>query len=103
MLFDGKMMPLLFFKERGLKFSHDKGFKILFNIWIFSPIFLQELLALEERMGSVSTALTEEAISECLKRSFYQPATSEDAAESCNENKDDIKCSICQVLPHNPC
>ncbi|KAK4277083.1 hypothetical protein QN277_015135 [Acacia crassicarpa] len=56
----------------------------------------EELLALEERMGSVSTALTEEALSECLKTSFYQPATSDDAAVSCDEDKDDIKCSICQ-------
>ncbi|OIV97773.1 hypothetical protein TanjilG_12530 [Lupinus angustifolius] len=54
----------------------------------------EELLALEERMGTVSTALTEEALSECLKRSFYQP--SDDAAGSCNEHKEDTKCSICQ-------
>ncbi|XP_027354852.1 E3 ubiquitin-protein ligase MBR2-like isoform X3 [Abrus precatorius] len=52
----------------------------------------EQLLALEERMGSVSTAVREEALSECLKRSFFQS----DAAESRNENKDDIKCSICQ-------
>ncbi|KAI4316219.1 hypothetical protein L6164_024218 [Bauhinia variegata] len=56
----------------------------------------EELLALEESMGSVSTALTEEELSECLKRSIYQCALSEDAAESCNEDKDDTKCSICQ-------
>ncbi|KAJ1420128.1 Zinc finger, RING-type [Sesbania bispinosa] len=56
----------------------------------------EELLALEERMGNVSTALTEEALSECLKRSFYQSSPSGEAAESCNEDKDDIKCSICQ-------
>lgn len=58
----------------------------------------QELLALEERMGTVSTALSEEALSECLKRSFYQPSPSDNAAKSCNEDKDDIKCSICQVF-----
>ncbi|XP_027354849.1 E3 ubiquitin-protein ligase MBR2-like isoform X1 [Abrus precatorius] len=52
----------------------------------------EQLLALEERMGTVSTAVTEEALSECLKKSFYQS----NAAESCNEDKDDIKCSICQ-------
>ncbi|XP_019438355.1 PREDICTED: probable E3 ubiquitin-protein ligase RHG1A isoform X2 [Lupinus angustifolius] len=56
----------------------------------------EELLALEERIGTVSTALTEEALSECLKRSFYQPSPSEDEAESCNEHKDDTNCSICQ-------
>ncbi|KAE9603747.1 hypothetical protein Lal_00001745 [Lupinus albus] len=54
----------------------------------------EELLALEERMGTVSTALNEEALSECLKRSFYQPL--EDASGSCNEHKEDTKCSICQ-------
>ncbi|KAF7830188.1 putative E3 ubiquitin-protein ligase RHG1A [Senna tora] len=58
----------------------------------------EELLALEERMGSVSTALTEEAISKCLKKSLYQSAPSDnDTAEGCNEDKDDdTKCSICQ-------
>lgn len=48
-------------------------------------------------MGSVSTALTEEALSKCLKRSFYKSAPSDDTAESSNEDKDDTKCSICQV------
>ncbi|KAE9609187.1 putative transcription factor C2H2 family [Lupinus albus] len=56
----------------------------------------EELLALEERMGTVSTALTEEALSECLKRSFYQPLPRDDEAESYDEYKDDTKCSICQ-------
>ncbi|XP_054798370.1 probable E3 ubiquitin-protein ligase RHG1A [Prosopis cineraria] len=56
----------------------------------------EELLALEERMGSVSTALTEEALSECLKRAFYELAPSDDAAESCVADRDDTKCSICQ-------
>ncbi|KAL5190136.1 putative E3 ubiquitin-protein ligase HIP1 [Glycine soja] len=56
----------------------------------------EQLLALEERMGTVSTALTEETLSECLKKSFYQSPPSENAAESCNEHKDDTKCSICQ-------
>ncbi|KAL2318275.1 hypothetical protein Fmac_032151 [Flemingia macrophylla] len=57
----------------------------------------EELLALEERMGTVSTALTEEALAECLIKNIYQSAPSEDAAdETCNEDKDDIKCCICQ-------
>nr|AFK36630.1 unknown [Lotus japonicus] len=54
----------------------------------------EELLALEERMGTVSTAVTEEALSECLKKNPYQPSASDNV--TCNENKDDIKCSICQ-------
>lgn len=49
-------------------------------------------------MGTVSTALTEEALTESLKRDFYQSAPTDDAADSCEENKDDIKCSICQVF-----
>ncbi|XP_028802380.1 E3 ubiquitin-protein ligase MBR2 [Neltuma alba] len=56
----------------------------------------EELLALEERMGTVSTALTEEALSECLKRSIYQPTPSDDDDESSSIINDDIKCSICQ-------
>ncbi|KAK7293670.1 hypothetical protein RJT34_16542 [Clitoria ternatea] len=56
----------------------------------------EELLALEERMGTVSTALTEEALSESLKRSIYQSAPSDDGDENCNEDNDDIKCCICQ-------
>lgn len=49
-------------------------------------------------MGTVSTALTEEALSGCLKRSFYQPSPSDDAAKTCTEDDDDTKCSICQVF-----
>lgn len=56
----------------------------------------EELLALEERMGTVSTALTEEALSDSLKRSIYQSAPSDDAADCVNEDKDDTKCCICQ-------
>ncbi|KAL0739280.1 hypothetical protein Bca4012_015490 [Brassica carinata] len=49
----------------------------------------EELLALEERIGTVSTALTEEAISKSLKTSIYQIKPSTD-------HKEDAKCSICQ-------
>lgn len=56
----------------------------------------EELLALEERMGTVSTALTEEALSDSLKRSIYQSEPSDDAADYVNEEKDDTKCCICQ-------
>ncbi|KAK7351435.1 hypothetical protein VNO77_10903 [Canavalia gladiata] len=56
----------------------------------------EQLLALEERMGTVSTALTEEALSECLKKSFYQSSPSDGAGECYSEVKDDTKCSICQ-------
>jgi hypothetical protein len=53
----------------------------------------QELLALEERIGSVSTALSEEQFAKCLRRSIYSQVTS-DVNKS---TVDDMKCSICQV------
>lgn len=56
----------------------------------------EELLALEERMGNVSTALPEEALSECLKRTIYESAPPEGEAVSCNGDNGDVKCSICQ-------
>ncbi|KAK6274250.1 hypothetical protein POUND7_011333 [Theobroma cacao] len=56
----------------------------------------EELLALEERMGSVSTALSEEALSKCLTKSIYEATSSEDGNVSCEGEKDDVKCSICQ-------
>ncbi|XVF35743.1 hypothetical protein REPUB_Repub18cG0172600 [Reevesia pubescens] len=56
----------------------------------------EELLALEERMGTVSTALSEEAVSKCLKKGIYEATASEDVNVSCEGEKDDVKCSICQ-------
>lgn len=55
----------------------------------------EELLALEERMGTVSTALPEEDMGKCLKSSIYQVST------DCMEDEDDVKCSICQVSTNN--
>lgn len=52
-------------------------------------------------MGTVSTALTEEALSECLKRSIFQPTPSDEEDDdeiSKNTINDVIKCSICQVF-----
>lgn len=54
----------------------------------------EELLALEEKMGSVSTALSEEALSKCVKRSNYEPACRFSGIAAYGD--DDIKCSICQ-------
>lgn len=56
----------------------------------------QELLALEEKMGTVSTALTEEQLSKCLKRSCYVPPPL--ATGIVGHGTDDTKCSICQVV-----
>ena len=67
-----------------------------FNLASF--LFWQELLALGERMGTVSTALTEEAFSECLKTSIYESTPMEDVSTNLESDKDDIRCSICQVL-----
>ncbi|CAA6670337.1 unnamed protein product [Spirodela intermedia] len=53
----------------------------------------EELLALEEEMGTVSTALTEEALARCLQRSIYGLPSTSDA--SCGGG-DDVKCSVCQ-------
>ncbi|PKU69598.1 E3 ubiquitin-protein ligase MBR2 isoform X1 [Dendrobium catenatum] len=53
----------------------------------------EELLALEEEMGTVSTALSEEAISKCLKRSMYR---SNFTFPRIFRQGDDLKCSICQ-------
>ncbi|KAG0479917.1 hypothetical protein HPP92_010775 [Vanilla planifolia] len=55
----------------------------------------EELLALEEKMGTVSTALSEEALSKCLKRSIYRPSLSS-SGFSCHGDDDDVKCIICQ-------
>ncbi|PSS01024.1 E3 ubiquitin-protein like [Actinidia chinensis var. chinensis] len=55
----------------------------------------EELLALEDKMGTVSTAVPEEALSNCLTRSIFQLAPPEGAMR-CNEDEDDDTCSICQ-------
>jgi hypothetical protein len=55
---------------------------------------LQELLALEDRIGNVSTGLTAEAVAEKLKRSCY---SSLDVVGAEFSQEYDTKCSICQV------
>ncbi|CAD5181043.1 unnamed protein product [Musa acuminata subsp. malaccensis] len=54
----------------------------------------EELLALEEKMGTVSTALTEEQMTKCLKRITYACASLVPGITS--HDNDDAKCSICQ-------
>ncbi|XP_055812746.1 probable E3 ubiquitin-protein ligase RHG1A [Solanum dulcamara] len=56
----------------------------------------EELLALEERIGSVSTALPEEELSKCLRRSIYQGMASETETLEADGDGDDVRCSICQ-------
>ncbi|PIN05030.1 hypothetical protein CDL12_22432 [Handroanthus impetiginosus] len=56
----------------------------------------EELLALEERMGTVSTAVSEEALLKCVRRSIYQSTPSEESVSGSGKDGDDSKCSICQ-------
>ncbi|KAJ6732129.1 E3 UBIQUITIN-PROTEIN LIGASE ATL44-RELATED [Salix purpurea] len=76
----------------GLNF-HDQHRAMRLDI---DNMSYEELLALEERMGTVSTALPEETLSECLKTSIYQSTPMENATTNLEGGKDDIKCSICQ-------
>ncbi len=55
---------------------------------------IQELLALEDRIGNVSTGLTAEAVADKLKTSYY---SSLNMAVARFSQEYDIKCSICQV------
>ncbi|KAF7097584.1 hypothetical protein CFC21_099384 [Triticum aestivum] len=57
----------------------------------------EELLQLEDRIGSVSTALSEEQLEKCLSRVVYKRANP--ALEVNKPVVDDVKCSICQVFP----
>ncbi|GFP81611.1 probable E3 ubiquitin-protein ligase hip1 [Phtheirospermum japonicum] len=56
----------------------------------------EELLALEERMGTVSTAIPREALSKCLARSVYEAGPLKVQLTGSANDGDDIKCSICQ-------
>ncbi|XP_058068034.1 uncharacterized protein LOC131217207 [Magnolia sinica] len=75
----------------GLSF-HDQHRDMRLDI---DHMSYEELLALEEKMGTVSTALTEEALSSCLKRSCYVPPAPT-LSGIVGHGNDDIKCSICQ-------
>ncbi|KAF0935669.1 hypothetical protein E2562_035116 [Oryza meyeriana var. granulata] len=69
--------------------SHDQHSDMRMDI---DNMSYEELLALGERIGSVSTALSEEQFEKCLRRSIYRPV----ATEAKERVIDDIKCSICQ-------
>ncbi|KAH9616341.1 hypothetical protein KSS87_001258 [Heliosperma pusillum] len=53
-------------------------------------VFDQELLALGDRMGTVSTPVPEEDLAKCLEKSVFH------GTMDCSEDENDIKCSICQ-------
>lgn len=50
----------------------------------------EELLALGERIGTVNTGLSDDALSACLNRRLYMP-TASGSHEDCER-----KCSVCQ-------
>ncbi|CAH1427626.1 unnamed protein product [Lactuca virosa] len=52
----------------------------------------EELLALEEKMGTVNTALSEEELSKCIRKSVYES----DEKMRHSLGAEDNKCSICQ-------
>lgn len=84
----------------SLVFFMDTTQAILYYVFTYDAFLIQwqELLALEERMGSVSTALTEDDLLKCLKRSIYQSIPPEGAGLVSSGDKDDMICSICQVF-----
>ena len=55
---------------------------------------LQELLALEERIGNVNTGLSEDIIQKCAKAINFA-SLNEASTVICLESE--VKCSICQV------
>lgn len=81
---------------RAVQCSHKKDNAFL--LWVLQLYVLeclQELLALEERIGNVSTGLTPDEVVEKLTKSYY---SSLDAVTASYSEEYDIKCSICQVI-----
>lgn len=61
---------------------------------------MQELLALEEQIGDVSTGLSEEAIAKCLKTRSLTSSKSISPNDSGRIEKLDEACSVCQVYSY---
>lgn len=57
-------------------------------------LVMQELLALEERIGNVSTGVAPDVLAQKLKKSLY---SSLDVVVARFSQECDVKCSICQV------
>ncbi|KAG7603380.1 Zinc finger RING-type [Arabidopsis thaliana x Arabidopsis arenosa] len=76
----------------GMSSFHDQHRDMRLDI---DNMSYEELLALEEKMGTVSTALSEEALLKSLKSSIYRP--NDESDDICLNKDDDVKCSICQV------
>ncbi|ESQ32025.1 hypothetical protein EUTSA_v10004038mg [Eutrema salsugineum] len=75
----------------GVSSFHDQHRDMRLDI---DNMSYEELLALEEKMGTVSTALSEEALLKSLKSSIYRPI--DESGGICLNKDDDVKCSICQ-------
>ncbi|XP_010421335.1 PREDICTED: E3 ubiquitin-protein ligase MBR1-like [Camelina sativa] len=75
----------------GMSSFHDQHRDMRLDI---DNMSYEELLALEEKMGTVSTALSEEALLKSLKSSIYLPT--DESGDICVNKDDDVKCSICQ-------
>lgn len=67
----------------------------LVNLGKRMAVLVQELLALEESIGNVSTGMTADVIEQKLKKTRY---SSLDAVVARYSQECDLKCSICQVL-----
>lgn len=62
------------------------------DMWLdMDNMFYEELLALEKCIGNVSTRLTEESISKCLKKSVYSPCTNSSSIDETSQ-----KYNMCQ-------
>lgn len=59
---------------------------------------LQELLALEEQIGDVSTGLTKSLIVDKLRTSLYVPGTPSMSDQPSKSSLENDACIICQVL-----
>jgi hypothetical protein len=80
----------LFLSGLGL---HDQHRDLRMDI---DDMSYEELLQLEDRIGSVSTALSDEQIAKCLSRNVYK--RTDQVLELNRAVVDDTKCSICQVF-----
>lgn len=56
----------------------------------------EELLALEEKMGNVSTALSEDALLKSVTMTTHQPGSTDEEKARSTMKGEDTKCSICQ-------
>nr|XP_043613108.1 E3 ubiquitin-protein ligase MBR1-like [Erigeron canadensis]XP_043613174.1 E3 ubiquitin-protein ligase MBR1-like [Erigeron canadensis] len=93
-------------QEEGLTYEQIMGNPFLGGLNLFDQhrdmrldidnMSYEELLALEEEMGIVSTAVSEEELSKCVRISIYKPLCMMECRMRDDRCLDDTKCSICQ-------